>query len=463
LSAVSHHWATIRRALDAERKLAANGVPRSQEPDFLPAALSVVETPVSPTARIATRLLLLALALTMTWLVFGKVDIVTSAKGRILPVDDVKLVQAATPGIVRHVWVHEGDTVRRGEPLVDLDPTASTADEQQAEKAMLGAQLEAARSKAVVGGLSGQDATFVAPPGTPPEIADTQRRLAAAEIERSLAETGGYAAARESALEDARAAEAQKLGYDDTVPVLDKELDAMNTLAEKGYAPGLKLLELQRQRRTEASSRDVASAQQAHGLSDAAKFGQQITQSRDQARQQALADLAKAQVDVMQRQQDLIKAQQRSRMQRLTAPVDGTVQQLTIHTIGGVVEAVRPLMVVVPYGEIVVEAHVLNRDAGFVRVGQSAAMKLLAFPFTRYGAVPGRIVSFSHDAVQDRNGSYYVARIALSQRSISTDAGNIPLTSGLEVSADIRIGSRSLISYLISPLTSGFAEAGREQ
>jgi hemolysin D len=248
------------------------------------------------------------------------------------------------------------------------------------------------------------------------------------------------------------------------VPVLDREVAAMNGLAAKGYAPGLRLLELQRQRRSEAGDRDVAVAQRERGAADARKFGEQAAQTREQARQQALTDLAKAQNDVILRREELTKANQRSKLQRLYAPENGTVQQVSVHTLGGVVEPIKPLMVVVPEGALTVEAKVLNKDAGFVRRGQQVAVKLEAFPYTRYGTVPGRILSISRDSIQDsRAGPYYLARIALDRTTIATERGAVGLSPGLTTTSDIRIGSRRIISYLVSPLAELHAEAGREK
>ena len=164
------------------------------------------------------------------------------------------------------------------------------------------------------------------------------------------------------------------------------------------------------------------------------------------------------------RREELTKARERNRLQRLAAPADGIVQQLDVHTIGGVVEAAKPLMIVVPEGALRMEAKVLNRDAGFVRAGQTVQVKLEAFPFTRYGSVPGRILSISRDAVQDKDiGPYYVARVALSRSDIHTEGGRAALGPGMSATADIRIGSRRIISYLIGPIREVGQEAARER
>lgn len=462
-SSLSHHWALVRRALADERAARAERRP-SLETAFLPAALEVIERPVSPTARITARLLLGGLAATALWLTLGHVDVVASAEGRTQPADSVKLVQSATSGVVRRIWVHDGDTVRRGQPLVDLDPTMSAADEAQATQALLAAEIDVARNAAIVDGLSGGAGRFVAPAGTPADVADTQRRLVSAQLSGARAADAGLSAARRSALADAGAAADQLRALDANRPLLDRQVSAIQSLADKGYASGLRLIEVQRQRRTEMGNRDVAAQQRSRGLSEAQRLNQELSHTQAQARQTALADLSRAQTEAMQRRQDLNKAHQQSRMQRLVAPVDGTVQQLSVHTVGGVVEAVRPLMVVVPEGALTVEAKVQNRDAGFVHAGQPVALKLEAYPFTRYGTVPGHIVSVSRDAVQDDKGpAYYLARIALDRRTLDVDGRRVALTPGLSATADIRTGRRRLINYLLDPVTRDMSEAARER
>lgn len=190
-----------------------------------------------------------------------------------------------------------------------------------------------------------------------------------------------------------------------------------------------------------------------------------MVETRDQARSKAFADLAKAQADAIQKQEDVAKAARRSSLEHIVAPTDGTVQQLAIHTIGGVVEPARSLMAIVPArDDIEVEAHVLNKDIGFVREGQTAAVKIEAFPFTRYGSVPGRIISLSRDAVPDQKlGATFVARIRLARGAILVDGKWVPLSAGLGVTADIRTGNRRIISWLLSPIQTTISQAGHEK
>lgn len=177
-----------------------------------------------------------------------------------------------------------------------------------------------------------------------------------------------------------------------------------------------------------------------------------------------LAGLAKADAEAELRREELTKALQKSGLQRLLSPVNGTITQLAVHTIGGVVEAAKPIMAVVPDGSLLVaEVAVLNRDIGLVRPGQAVSLKLAAFPFTRYGTVDGRIESVSSDAVNDETlGLVYVARISVRRTILRRDGGIMRLTPGMEVVADIRTGRRNIMSYFLSPLDEMRQDAGRE-
>lgn len=454
----------IRSALKEDRARQRQGL-RSTEVDFLPAALEVIERPASPTARVTIWILLAGLIITAAWLVFGRVDIVVSAQGKLIPTGNIKIVQSAGSGVVRAVYVRDGDVVSKGQPLVDLDPTLSGADLAQAQKLLLAAELDASRNRAIADALSGKGLHFTPPEGVDPAIAITQRRLIEAQLAEVQANAAGLNSARNSALADAMGANAQVAKLNATVPILDKELANMRRLDAKGYAPGLRLLELERQRRQEAGDRDIASAQRTRGYAEAHKFADQANQTRELARRTALADLAKAEGEAILRREEVTKATQKRQFQRLRSPVSGSVQQLTLHTIGGVVEPARTLMIIVPSQDgVEVEARLINKDIGFVRVGQQVAVKLEAYPFTRYGMIPGTIKKLSRDAIPDQKlGSVYMVTIALDRATIEIEGRQVVLGAGLAATADIRTGTRSIMSYLISPLMTSVAEAGRER
>ena len=461
---VTQYWQIIRDAVREDRRDQRERK-RSLQPEFLPAALEVIERPVSPTGRLTAWLLTLILVATLAWLVIGRVDVVASAIGRIKPSGSVKIVQAPGSGIVTAIHVSDGDFVKKGQLLLEFDTTVSTANLDQARKALMAADLEVARNQTILDGLAGRPIHFRVPVGTPPEVYAAQLGLIRAQVGEMHASIAGLEAARNSALSEAMGAGASIAKLNETLPILDHELDAMHRLDAKGYAPGMRLLELERQRRNEAGDRDVAIAQERRARFDAGRLSQQAGEARQQAMRQALSDLSKAQSDASVKREEVVKAARRAGLERLLAPVDGTVQQLAVHTVGGVVEPAKSLMTIVPVNtEIEVEAKLLNKDSGFVREGQRVTVKIDAFPFTRYGTVSGRVVSISRDAVPDQKlGATYQTTIRLDRNSIMVDGKPVPLTSGLGVVADVRTGSRRIISWLLSPIQTTVSQAGRER
>lgn len=464
MNAISRHWEIAKVALADDRARVKSRVEASQ-PEFLPAALEIIERPVSPTGRISAYLLGGGLALAIAWSVLGTLDVVASASGRLIPVDNVKLIQPSDTGIVRAILVRDGQQVRKGQALVELDPTVSTADTTQATSALQTALLDVARAKAILSALDGRGLQFVAPVGTSADITDTQRALAASELAAIEAAMSGHGADRQAAAAARDEALTQAAKLEETIPLIDQQLDAYEVLLAKGFASRLKVIELRRQRLATIKDRQAAldTARKAGAqLSGAGSF---VLQSRAEARAKVLGDLAKAQGEASLRAEELVKSQQRSRLQRLVAPVDGTVAQLAVHTVGGVVEAAKPIMVIVPRdGNLVAEVKLLNRDAGFVRAGQSVAVKLEAFPFTRYGTIPGHVETISSDAIEDeRLGLVYSARVRLDRTNIDRGDRTVTLGPGMAVTADIRTGERSIISYLISPIDKARREAGRER
>jgi hemolysin D len=185
-----------------------------------------------------------------------------------------------------------------------------------------------------------------------------------------------------------------------------------------------------------------------------------------------------AEVKVASLTQDLAKADERVRGRTLRAPIDGNVQEMAVHTIGGVVEPGQILMRVAPTtSPLEVEARLDNQDVGFVREGMPAQIKVQTFPFTRYGLIHARVLSVSSDAVaEDRpqqapgqaqprapDDLHYVVRLALDRDVIDVDGRQTRLSPGMAVTAEVLTGKRRVISYILSPLARATREAGRER
>jgi hemolysin D len=464
MNAFSRNWQVVRDSL-ADEKLRKTAVFRTDQTDFLPAALEIIETPVSPTGRITAWVLMIGLVATIAWLTFGKVDVVASAPGKLIPVNSVKLIQPAEPGIVHAILVRDGQRVRAGQPLIELDPTVSAAEAAEAHKALETLLLDAARARAVLDALDGHGFAFVAPSGTAPDVAASQIALARAQLADIEAGASSNVAKRDAAIAARSEAKVQVAKLTETLPLLDEQIAANEQLLAKGYVSKLKVIEMRRQRLSAGRDRDAAIATSARATAEMAGAQSAIMQATSEARSKLLADLTKAESDARLRREELAKATQKSKLQSLISPVDGTVAQLAIHTVGGVVEATKPIMIIVPTGgTLVAEVKIQNRDIGFIRAGQEVAVKVEAFPFTRYGTLKGRVESIGSDAVEDEKlGLLYPARITIDLVQSGRRSGVTKAAVGMQVTADIRTGRRSILSYLLSPIDEASQEAGRER
>ena len=461
MNALSTNWTALRAALAADRARAAQSL-RVDDAAFLPAALEVIERPVSPTARLTGRVMVAGVAVLAAWLVLGKTEIVAAATGQVVPAGQTQLVQPAEAGVVRRILVHDGDHVVKGQPLVLLDPTVSTAEAAQAAKAYETAAFDAARARAVIDALDGQPLRVVAPPGSDARTIAIQQDLARARLADARASIAAAASGGAVARADIAAAHAEVARLNKSLPLLDQQLDANEQLLAKGYVSRLKVLDMRRQRIGEAGARDAALVAIRRAAATAGSASTTAGKARADVRAALMDEMVKAESDMRLRREEMTKAAARSGFQALRAPVTGTVGQLALHTEGGVVEAAKPIMTVVPAdGKLVAEVKLLNRDAGFVHPGQPVSVKLDAFPFSRYGTVAGRVKSVSPDAVpDDKLGPVYMVRVALDR---TAGKGSLTLTPGMTATADIVTGRRSYLSYLTSPVAEAGGSALRER
>ena len=458
---------------------------RGEELAFLPAALEIVETPPSPIGHAigATVILLFCAALIWAWA--GTIDIVASAPGKIVPSGRTKVIQPFETGVVRSIQVQDGQAVKAGDVLIELDPTVNAAERDHLRNDLLAEQLNIARLHAALAG-GNPTADFAPPAEANPALISAQRQLLLNQVTEHRAKIA--ALARQQAQKEAEqgtiAATIHKL--ETTIPVIQQRVDIRKTLMEKELGSKLTYFEILQLLVEQQEDLEV---QKSH-LHEAEAAAAAIRETRGQAeaeyRHKLSDDLAKAEQKANGLIQDLVKAEQKTKLQLLTAPVDGVVQQLAIHTVGGVVTPAQSLLMVVPSdSRLEIEAMVSNRDIGFVHSGQEAQIKIDTFNFTRYGLLHGRVLSVSQDAVirdrkQDRFDDRelgtqndtsepkgqelnYTARISLDRTRMQIDDRMVNLSPGMATTVEIRTGSRTIASYLLSPLLRYRQETLRER
>jgi hemolysin D len=454
------------------------------ERDFLPAALEIIESPPPPLAGALGGAIIALFCVVLVWTSFGKIDVVASASGKIIPSGRTKIVQPFETGVVRAIRVRDGQSVKAGDVLIELDPTINEAERNHLQSDLMAANLDIARLTAA---LSPEPlANFAPPAGASENLVATQRQFLRQQVEEhraKLAALDGQKAQKQAELNTLMAT-IQKL--EATLPVLKQRVEIKESLYSREIGSKVNYLEIlqalietqhellvQESRAQEAQAAVTAISETR--AQTAAEFGRTFS-----------SELVEAQRKATGLSEDLIKATQRTQLQLLTSPVDGTVQQLAIHTLGGVVTPAQALLVVVPAeSHLEIEALISNKDIGFIQVGDDAQIKIDTFNFTRYGLIQGKVQSISQDAITrekppDKTNDtglgaaattsepkgqefLYQARISLDQKRMQIEDRSVNLSPGMAVTVEIKTGTRSVISYLLSPLLRYKQESLRER
>jgi hemolysin D len=432
---------------------------------FLPAALEVLETPPNPLGRIILWVIMGFLTLALLWACFGQIDVVAVAQGRIIPDGRIKTIQAPDQGVVRAIYVRDGQRVNEGDPLIEMDPTVSGAELQRAHEALLVAQIDRTRAEALLDHANGRQAVAQWPEGLDERTRSTQEAIVRARIAEHSARRSGLVQERAQRSADRAMVAADIDRIEQQLPLAEQQLQSFRNLEERGFAPRLRVAEVEERTIGMRQDRVIRRAELGRASAAEAAASTQLASIDAQFRREALDAFNEADATARLRQEEYNIAAEQNRRTLLRAPATGIVQQLQVHTVGAVVRPADALLVIVPDGStLVVDAMVLNRDVGFVREGQPVRVKLEAFPFTRYGVVNGRLTFLSRDAVQDENlGLVFPARVELSEFSISVGGRATALTAGLAATAEIRTGRRRIIEFLLSPLQRRVEEAGRER
>lgn len=461
---IRKHWEVLWESLRYDRERAKTAK-RHEETEFLPAALEVLETPPRPLGRIILWVLLAFITIALLWATFGHIDIVASAPGKVIPRGRVRLIQAADIGVVRAIHVKDGDRVTAGQPLIVLDPTLTDADAAQARESMIVAAIDRARASALVDAAGGGRGEFVAPPGMPQAAIDTQRKLVAARISEHRTAVAGLEEERAQRRAELAMVSAEVAKIEEQLPLAESQLESLEKLDRDGLVPRLRVSEVKE--RVVGLRKDLVIRREESAKCRAAlgAVESQLAKLRSEFLATAFDALSEAEANHRLRSEEVKKADDKAALTVLASPIDGTVAQLQVHTIGAVVRPADGLVMIVPESEeLVVEAMVLNRDIGFVHEGQPAEVKFEAFPFTRYGVVKGTIEHVSTDSVEDKeHGMVFPCLVRLAASDILVGTRRIALAPGFAATAEIKTGDRRIIEYLLSPLSRRLQEAGRER
>ncbi len=460
--ALSRHWTMWKAAWQAEsRQPSGTVVPLGRASEFLPAVLEIQHAPPSPIGRALIWAIVAALTAALLWASFGRIDIVATAQGKIIPSGYSKIIQPYETGVIAAIHVQDGQTVQRGDLLIELDATLNRADRDRASNEQRAAKVDAARLRALIKGQS----TFVVPDDADQAYVVLQQQL----LRDQLAEYQAKVAAAQHLVDQRRAVVEQTneniLRLEATVPMEVERAEAYKKLLEHEAVTKMDFLQAEGQRidkAQELAGQKKKLRQDQAALAEAEKHDRAMMSEFQQMKQ---AELSTLETKAASLSQEVAKAGQKADLQRLTSPIDGVVQQLAVHTVGGVVTPAQQLLIVVPREHPVeVEAQVENRDVGFVQEGQPVEIKVETFQFTLYGTIPGHVLTVSDDAAPvEKVGLVYPIRVSMNRSVIHIEGKQVNLSPGMAVVVEIKTGQRRIIEYLLSPLLKSVQESLRER
>lgn len=455
-------WA-VRAQLDPPKR-------DEDERAFLPAHLELTETPLSAAPKWAARLIMLFALIALAWALIGKMDIVAVAQGKTAPDGRSKTIQSLETAVVKNIAVKNGEAVTTGQILVELAGIGSDSDYTQSLQALQAARLTKLRQEAVLSAVKQRQSPVLnkaqaqqwqiaeADFAAAQVLAQNQYQAWLTQDEQLQTVLRGHQAELRSV--EAQVQKLEQISQIERKRTADyKDLLAQNFISQHAY--------YEQESKLIQNQNDLTSQRhQQQQIQASIRQAQQNRLLNTQTLQRDTLDAlrqANEQIEQLNSQTD--KAQQRQHLMTLKSPVDGTVQQLATHTIGGVVTAAQPIMVVVPNeNQMEVEALLPNKDIGFVKAGQEVVIKIESFPYTRYGYLTGKVKSVSFDAVEhEQLGLVFAVLITLDQNYLTIEGQKVYLTGGMNITAEIKTGKRRVIDYLLSPLQTKVDESLKER
>jgi len=461
------YWLAFQDAWEGRAQL-GEAKRNQQVLDFLPSALEILEKPPSPIGKLLARTLIILFTIAVIWACFGEVDIVAVAEGKIVSKSRIKDIQPLEKGVVKAILVTEGERVKAGQPLVELDQTLTTAEQTRLTQDLHFTQLNWLRQRALLKTLQGEVKRPLLEEQEDIKLTTQEQSMHTQLLQQEWLDyqsrINTYVSQkneREAALQG-NEAKLQQLKL--TLPLVTRRADAMKKLMEKHLAPEMEYLKLEQERIEQEQTLVTQQKQQLQYTSAIETAVQQLNTYRAEATHQTLTKIDEYQRQINSLTQQLAQASDTNAKQTLYAPVDGTVQQLAVHTVGGVVTEAQVLMKLVPKDDLEVEAVLENKDIGFVFKGQPAEIKINTFNFTKYGIIDAEVSDLTSDAIVDEHkGLVYKLRLKIQQTQMQIDERTVDLLPGMAVVAEVKTGKRRLIEYVMSPLLRKMDESVRER
>lgn len=418
--------------------------------EFKPLLCEIEDKPISPLGRFTFWVVTALILITLLWLIIGKIDIVVNARGVVIPDGEAKIIQSFDNGVITNIKVKEGDFVKKGQLLIDLDSSTSSANLETVSKNLEQSKLEARRLKA-----NGIGTSFNSLEQNNQEVSEdvaiqqklykenqnsinnsiSARRHEIAQLENqinsSLAQKRDYEFQYKSAEDRERRLKnvIEIIAYNDYQQAVDRK----NSLRENIVRINSEILRLRAQQ---------------------AQIRNEIAQMQADFKIQNLDNFAVTQKRINELEANKEQLEFSNKKQKIVAPCDGYIDELMVHTIGGIVTPAQELIALTPAEKpLMIKAKVINRDIGFIKIGMPVSIKIDTFDFQKYGILHGTISSISQNSIEDKDlGLIYEVYIKPTEDTLLIDNKEQKISTGMTLNAEIEIGKRRIIEFFIYPL-----------
>lgn len=419
------------------------------ESDFMRDADSIIVQQEPLRARILLRALLGAFVLFIVWASLVHVDEITKGEGKVIPSRQLQVLQSLDGGIVTEILVKEGQVVQEGQVLLQVDTTRFESSVKENRSQYLSLTAKAARLRAL-----GDGKPFIPPPEVlkeDPKTADEEQRLyetANSEMQAQVSIARQQLAQRGQEQAEANARQRQAAqAYESS----QKELSVTKPLLGSGAVSEVELLRLERDVSRFKGERDVAAAQIARTQAAIGEANRKIQEVELVARNSASKELSETMAKLNSLIQSGTGLADKVKQSAIRSPVRGTVKRLLVNTVGGVVQAGRDVVEVVPMeGKLILEAKIAPKDIAFLAPGQKAIVKFTAYDFSTYGGLDAKLEHIGADSVTDERGNtFYIVRVSTVNAVLS---GGLPIIPGMVAEVDIITGKKTILTYLLKPV-----------
>ncbi|MBU1390163.1 MAG: HlyD family type I secretion periplasmic adaptor subunit [Gammaproteobacteria bacterium] len=480
----SEHEAEANDKL-AHRKLA------KEKLAFLPAALEIQAAPPAKWSRSLLWIIIALMVTLIVWASWAEIDIIATAQGKIVPSGKVKIIQPLETGVVKTIFVKEGQHIKAGDKLIALDNTSSQADADRLSSELQGyiddlarqnaflAKLDAVVSSAIVDkdvntiGSSDPLSKSTLSKAIAPSIATSkipllptnQRLLLESVWQEYQSKLNSFTSEITKLMAEKKSISIDVGRIEKTLPLVIERERSYFTLLETSAVSRNQYLELKQQRIDQEETLLLQRAKIEQINASIVSAEQNLYAYLSETRRNTLQEINQLTRQSESAKQELTKANRLTQLRVLISPVDGVVEELVIATIGGIVTPAQELLKIVPNEQqLEVEAGLLNKDIGFVHVGQIAEIKIDSFPFTKYGVIDGEVTDISADAVEhEQLGLLFQLKASLVSDEINVNGKLVKLKPGMSVTVEVKTGTRRLIEFLLAPLMKGVSEGARER